>query len=156
MNYTQKGFSYVELNVCCCVMLLLAAICGPYLNNVKNTHCLSKEMRELYTNFQRAKIEAIKENTYVVFKHDDQGYEIFVDDGKDGGKKGDWKRQKGEKMLINHEFGNGVTVKESTFTAQRTRFTGRVAMKAGRIIIENDWGNQMQLVVNTIGRIRIE
>ncbi len=84
------------------------------------------------------------------------GYKIFVDNGEGAGKKGDWVRQDQERQLVDHQYKNGVTLTQTTFTANRTRFNGRVAMKAGRVILSNKNGSQIQLVVNTVGRFRVE
>ncbi len=152
----QKGFSLVEMNICIAIITVLAAVAFPSYAAVKQNLSLNKEMRLLHGYLQSAKIEAIKSNAYVVFKTIPEGYSIFVDDGANAGKSGDWERQAGEKTLIDRKYQDGISLSKTTFTANRTRFNGRVAMKAGRVILTNTDGSKKQLVISTVGRIRME
>lgn len=152
----QRGFSLLELKICCAVFSILVAVGYPFLGGVKQSMALREEISALYTSLQRAKIEAIKENSFVVFQIIPNGYSIFVDDGARGGKKGDWIRQNGEHQLTHHCYQDGISLAKTTFTANRTRFNGRVALKAGRVILTNRDGFKTELVVNTVGRFRVE
>lgn len=152
----QKGFSLVEVKVCCAIITVLACTSYPVFSNMQQSRALHKEIRTLYSNLQHAKIAAIKHNSYVVFKTTDSGYHIFVDDGNGGGSLGDWVRQPQEKQLAWHTYQEGISLERNSFTGNRTRFNGRVCMKAGRVILKNKDGAKTEIVVSTLGRIRVE
>ncbi len=152
----QMGFSLVEVKICCAITAILAVCSYPIFTSVQQSRALHKEIRVLYSSLQQAKVEAIKQNSFVVFKTTDKGYQIFVDDGNGGGKKGDWVRQPSEKQLTLHTYRDGISLEKTTFTGKRTRFNGRVCMKAGRVILKNGDGAKTQLVVSTLGRLRVE
>lgn len=151
----QNGFSLVEVNVCCAIISVLACTAYPFFNNMQQSRALHKEIRTLYSNLQHAKTEAIKHNSYVVFKTTASGYQIFVDNGNGGGGQGDWQRQPQEKQLALHKYQDGIALDKITFTANRTRFNGRVCMKAGRVILRNQDGARTEVVVSTLGRLRV-
>ncbi len=152
----QKGFSLVEVKVCCAIISVLACTAYPFFNNMQQSRALNVEIRTLYSSLQHAKIAAIKHNSYVVFKTTASGYQIFVDDGNGGSGQGDWQKQPHEKQLVLHKYQDGISLEKITFTGNRTRFNGRVCMKAGRVILSNEDGAQTELVVSTLGRIRVE
>ncbi len=152
----KKGFSLIEVNMVCVIVALLSAIAGPHLSGYKQSLYLNQEIRTLYGHLQNAKMEAIKANTYVVFQITPGGYVLFVDDGSGGGNRGDWVRQHGVRILVNHKYQNGVSLSRTTFPAARTRFNGRIGITAGRVVLENTKGSRTQLVANIIGRLRVE
>ena len=152
----QKGFSLLELKVCCAVLAVLACTSYPVFSNMQQSRALHKEIRTLYSNLQYAKIAAIKRNSYVVFKTTDSGYHIFVDDGNGTGSPGDWKRQPQEKQLVWHIYQEDISLDRNSFTGNRTRFNGRMCMKAGRVVLKSKDGAKTEIVVSTLGRIRIE
>lgn len=151
----QKGFSLVEVKVCCAIITVLACTGYPIFNGMEQSRALHHEIRTLYSNLQHAKIAAIKYNSYVVFKTIDSGYQIFVDDGNGGSGQGDWQKQPHEKQLTLHTYRQGISLEKITFTGNRTRFNGRVCMKAGRVILKNRKGKKTEIVVSTLGRIRV-
>lgn len=152
----QNGFSVIESMVCCAIIAVLTSISYPFLSGFKETHTLKQEMRTLYSNLQQAKVEAIKRNTFVACKINNDGYQIFVDSGECGGGPGDWERQGCEKQLVDYKYKNKVSLEKTTFSAERFRFNGRVGMKAGSMFLQNAAGRKSKLVIDVVGRIRIE
>ncbi len=152
----QKGFTLSELCICCAIISILAAISIPFFGKIQRSLALQTEIRQLYSNLQHARITAIKNNSYVVFKVDDKGYKIFVDDGAGSATAGDWIRQGQEKLLADQTYNDEVVFKDTTFTANRTRFTGTsCGIKAGRVILKNRDGKKTEVIVNVVGRIRV-
>lgn len=151
----QKGFTLFEINACCVIIAIVASIGLPALSKIKERFVLKSEAQILFRNLHLAKSEAVKHNDYVVFRIKNDSYEIFVDNGQSGGKGGDWKHQPGEKLLVSHSLKKGVTLAKSTFTSNKTRFTGTAGVKAGRVILQNTRGKQCEIVVSTVGRIRV-
>lgn len=151
----KNGFSLIEVNVCCILVAILAAVTYPFIGEIRQSAIFKNEVRTLYGNLQRAKIEAIKQNTYVVFSIKKEGYSIFVDDGAGGGIRGDWIRQKDEKNLTAHIFPDTVKMTGTTFTGARTRFSGKTGVSGGRVILQSSSGPKSEVVVSLVGRIRV-
>jgi len=151
----QKGFSLVELNMCLCIIAILSAVSFPGFNAFQESTHFKQEIRQLYGNLHKGKIEAIKNNSYVVFKLTSNGYSMFVDNGDGGGIRGDWEQQGGEKLLINHRYENEVTMPTTTFSASRGRFSPTSSVKPGRIVLKSGSGKQQEIVLSTAGRIRV-
>jgi prepilin-type N-terminal cleavage/methylation domain-containing protein len=70
----KRGFSLMELNVCCVVIAILAAVSVPLLKDMRQAAVFRSEVRQLYSSLQQAKIEAIKQNSPVVFTLSPEGY----------------------------------------------------------------------------------
>ncbi len=151
-----RGFSLIELNVCCVILAILCVTAYPVMGRVKQSMTFHQEIRELYGSLQRAKVEAIKHNSPVIFNLTDDGYSIFIDNGYGGGVRGDWEKQAGEKILLHHKYSPEVTMAATTFSKNRGGFNPRPGTKAGRIILENLSGQRHEIVLSNIGRIRTE
>lgn len=151
----QKGFSLGELNICCCIIAILSAISLPGFNAFQESSHFKQEIRQLYGNLHKGKMEAIKHNSYVVFNLTSNGYLMFVDNGDGGGVSGDWEKQGGERLLINHRYKNEVTMPKTTFSANRGRFSPTSSVKPGRIVLKSESGKQQEVVLSTAGRIRV-
>ncbi|RPI76928.1 MAG: prepilin-type N-terminal cleavage/methylation domain-containing protein [Desulfobacteraceae bacterium] len=65
-EYFCAGFSLVELMVVIAVISILMAIAVPAFFAWKPNYQLQRAARDLYSNMQKVKIEAIKRNTNVV------------------------------------------------------------------------------------------
>lgn len=151
----KKGFSLIELNVCCVLIAILSAISLPLFADMRQAAVFRKEVRQLYGSLQQAKVEAIRQNSPVVFTLSPEGYFIFIDNGADGGGRGDWIRQSGEEILHNHRYSRDVQMSATTFSGNRGRFRPRPGIAAGRIILEDASGSQQEVVLNVVGRIRV-
>ncbi|MEE4241500.1 MAG: GspH/FimT family pseudopilin [Desulfopila sp.] len=151
-----RGFSLVELNVCCVVLAILCVSAYPVIGRVKQSMVFHQEVHELYGSLQQAKITAIKSNSPVIFNLLPDGYTIFIDDGYGGGVRGDWEKQAGEKILLRHKYSSEVKMTATTFSNNRGGFNPRPGTKAGRIILENSTGKRQEIVLSSIGRIRTE
>jgi Tfp pilus assembly protein FimT len=143
------------LMVCLGIIGILMIIGSFSILNFNKSNRLRTEAYSLVCNLQRAKIEAVKENSDVVIQMFATGYQVFIDDGKGGGLAGDWIRQPQEKMLFSCVLTDGLVL-SNNFSSSRTRFTGRVGTKAGSITMTNSYGHQKKIIINTVGRIRVE
>ncbi|MBM9603168.1 pilus assembly FimT family protein [Desulfopila inferna] len=151
----KNGFSLIEVNVCCILVAILSAVSYPFIGEIRQSAIFKNEIRMLYGNLQRAKIEAIKKNSYVVFTVNNGGYFIFVDDGAGGGVREDWIRQQNEKILTAHVFSDTVKMAGTTFPGGRTRFSGKMGVSGGRVILQSKSGSRSEVVVSLLGRIRV-
>ena len=102
-----------------------------------------------------AKIQAIKENRYVVVQFAESGYKAFVDDGANGGIAKDWICQTGEREIAGHSNMNDLVL-TSNFPSDRMRFKGRVGIRAGSVIFSKDEKNVAKVVLSVTGRVRVE
>jgi Tfp pilus assembly protein FimT len=150
----KNGFSLIEVNICCMLVALLSAVSYPFIGEIHQSAIFKNEIRTLYGSLQKAKIEAIKQNNYVVFIVTQGGYSIFIDDGAGCGVRGDWIRQKNEKILTAHVFSDTVKMAGTTFPGGRTRFSGKVGVSGGRVILQSNSGSKSEVVVSLLGRIR--
>jgi type IV fimbrial biogenesis protein FimT len=151
----QKGFSLLELNICCAIMAIMISVAYPFLGEMRQSAHFRHELRELYGNLQYAKTEAIKQNSFVVFKVFAEGYTVFIDDGANGGIREDWEKQTGEQLLVNHRYSNDIQMISTTFVGNHGRFKPRPGIKGGTVILSNANGTQSAIILNMVGRIRI-
>lgn len=81
----NKGFTQVELLVVMAVIVVMAAIAGPAINDSMPGHRLKSAARDLYSNMRKAKLQAIKNNAEwaIVFDAANNKYYICSDDGAD-------------------------------------------------------------------------
>jgi hypothetical protein len=82
----------------------------------------------------------------------------YIDDGNNGGNKEDYIHQSGEQVLSDVTLGDRIkiAIPESTFTSQRTRFSGKPGISAGAVVLQGSNGNKSKVFVNIIGRVRVE
>lgn len=151
----MNGYSLIELNITLLIMLFVCLVGYPMLGVMHKREALHKEIRLLYGNMQKAKIEAVKRNGFTVFIAERDGYRIFDDNGNGSVGRGDWVRQPNEQVIVSHRFSDEVHMDHTTFTLHRTRFNGRVCMKAGRVVLEDSEGRQSEIVISPVGRMRI-
>ncbi|MCP3933614.1 MAG: hypothetical protein GY705_31490 [Bacteroidetes bacterium] len=150
----NRGVSVLELIICLSIISILGGISTPAFIKHKDNIILKAEVRKIVECLHKAKIEAIKTNSSVVFHLDGRNYSVFVDDGEGTAKKRDWIRQSEERQIYSGQVSKGITV-SSNFPYDRMRFNGRVGIKAGRYYIQNNSGKRMQVVLNVNGRVRI-
>ncbi len=151
----QKGVTLIEAVTCLVVISVLAALSAPAIAGYRERISLRTETRNLVSWLQQAKNEAIKTNSFVVLGVDDRQIFVFIDDGSGTAKPGDWIRQPEEKQIVAAPISEGIVI-TSRFPNNRMRFNGRVGIRAGRFFVTDNNGNQMQVVLNVMGRIRVE
>lgn len=151
----KRGFSLVESMTVLAIFSTVALFAYPAVGNWKDKQLLKGEVRQLYGAFQTAKIEAAKVNGHVALQFYPNGYDVFLDNGAGAGKKGDWVRHPEEHQFISYRFRQGIQL-VTNFRRNRTRFSGRFGNKAGTITINDSFGNSMKLIVNLVGRVRVE
>jgi Tfp pilus assembly protein FimT len=112
-------------------------------------------VNNLMGDLEMAKISAVKENNFVAVLFNPGGYRVFVD------KTNFWIQDADERLLRDRKLPAGVTFDlghpDWGFTSNRTRFNSRGrANIAGTAVIVNLDDQQRNVIVSTLGRIRVE
>jgi prepilin-type N-terminal cleavage/methylation domain-containing protein len=151
----RKGFTLIEVLVAVVIMSILSAIAYPQLRNWVRRAGFRSEVSQLVGYLHRAKMEAIKTNSFVVIDPDPNGYTIFVDNSSGPHEAGDWIRQEGEQLLVNCRLKDGITL-ANNFIKKKLRFSSQPGISAGKFTLKDIFGNEMDVIVNTVGRIRVK
>lgn len=151
----RKGFTLIEVSVVLAVLSVLSAIAYPSLISWAQKAEHRMEVSTLMGWLQRAKIEAIKTNSFVVIEATRHGYTIFLDDGNASGLAGDWVRQPGERLFVDCCLKDGMAI-TSNFPDNKARFSSRPGVTAGKFVVMDKEGNRMNVIISTTGRIRVQ
>ena len=164
-NYS--GFTMIELIVIMALISLIGAIAIPNIIVWRQNTQLSGAIRDVYSNFQKAKAEAIKRGTYCSATFTSDGYVIYVDSDKD------LELDPGEEVIAsiplsnygNVRFdtseggGDGLTFSNPTngiaFAADGLAKSA-VGFGLGSVYLKNDNNRTARLVVSSAGNIRLE
>ncbi len=149
----QKGFSLVETMVTAVVICVMSTFSYPSFIGLRLAIENQAVVDNLVADLNLAKFTAIKENSYVVMQLVKNGYVIFLDDGKGGGKEGDWILHEDEKLLLEKNLETSIQL-SSNFKKDHLRFRGVVGMSPGTITIENSKGKTSKIIINRVGRLR--
>ncbi len=152
---TKSGFSLVELISSVAVVATLSLVSYPAIESMKGEAVKRAEVREMVSSLMKAKVEAIKQNRFVVVQFSDSGYTAFVDDGANGGRAKDGIRQSGEREVAHHQNIAGLTL-STNFPADRMRFKGRVGIRGGTVIFASAEKPFAKVVLSLTGRVRVE
>ncbi|MDK9709494.1 MAG: GspH/FimT family pseudopilin [Desulforhopalus sp.] len=151
----SKGFTLSEVLMTLAIMSVVSAIGAPTLLNFSHRTEFRAEAANLVGWLNCARIEAIKTNSDVVIEANSSGYKIFVDNSRIPGRASDWSKQSDEKQLTHCQIKNGLTL-SSNFPNNKARFNGTPGVKAGRFILTDAGGNRIDVVINAVGRVRVE
>jgi prepilin-type N-terminal cleavage/methylation domain-containing protein len=148
----QKGVTLIEILCTLVIVSIISAIAYPPLLHLYRTASFMSEESELVSWLHMAKSEAVKTDSYVVIKAREKGYTIFVDNS---GTAPDWVREKNEHLLTDYTLKKGITLK-STFTRNRFRFGIKPGIKGGSFILKDLAGHHLKIIIDMIGRIRVQ
>lgn len=80
----QRGFTLVEIMVTLVIMAIAAALVSPAIMQMAPNMALKSAAQDLYSNLQRAKIAAIKENNPALVVINASSYSYYIDVNRDG------------------------------------------------------------------------
>jgi type IV fimbrial biogenesis protein FimT len=151
----SRGFSILELLVVLAVIAVVSAIVTPNFISWRNNAKMRGAVDNLMGDLEMAKIRAVKENNFVAVMFNPTGYRVFVD------KANFWVQDTDERLVRVRQLPAGVTFDLGNpnwgFTNNRTRFNSRGrANIAGTAVIVNREGRQRDVIVSTLGRIRVQ
>ncbi|MEA1866843.1 MAG: GspH/FimT family pseudopilin [Thermodesulfobacteriota bacterium] len=162
----QAGFTLVELMVVIVVIAILSAITVPNIIDWLPNYRLKSAARDLVSNFQKAKMEAVKENTDVIIQFTPGtylpagqvgSYKVFVDDAAPGAK---WVFDAGEPILAQVNMPKNVSLYTTTFAGDKTGFNSRALPIAppphdGNVTIRNNKSRYYKAVLSPVGHIKL-
>lgn len=151
----QKGFTLIEVLVSVAIVSIILAIAYPAFGSWCKRAGFRSEVSMLVGCLHAAKMEAVKTNSFVVIAADPTGYSAFVDNSPVPGETGDWMQQMGERLITRCRLKNGLNL-ATNFPDNKMRFSSGPGIKAGRFIFTGSDGRRTDVIVNTVGRIRVE
>jgi type IV fimbrial biogenesis protein FimT len=128
-RHGQAGFTMLELIMVTVVISILAAIALPNIIDWLPNYRLKAAARDMISNFQKAKMEAVKTNKDVIIQFTPGAYaasgqvgsyQIFVDDGSGGGTEGDGIQNGSERVLAQVTMPKNASLYSANFSATTT------------------------------------
>ena len=143
------GFSLFELLVVIAVIAVVSAIVTPNIISWRTNAKLRGAAGNLKGDLQMSKARAVRERTPVTVTFTATNYQVSYTD-KDGN----------TRILRNRQLPPGVRLDlDSTgfgWMGDQTRFNGRGIPIAGSAVLVNTKGDQKNIIVSALGRIRVE
>jgi prepilin-type N-terminal cleavage/methylation domain-containing protein len=152
----SSGFTAYELMVTIAIMAVIAAITMPPYLKWWRTSRLQSAVSSFTVDLEMAKIEAIRENAFVVVEFYPRSYKIFVDSDKDWG-------SGGENILLDRILPPSVSIDTANLTLptfnDKFRFNSRgipadiVSPQTINIIQAS---TNRQITINRLGNIHVQ
>ncbi len=161
-RHGQAGFTMLELMIAIGIIAILTAIAVPNIINWLPNYRLKAAARDLVSNFQKAKMEAVKTNTDVVITFTTGAYapsgqvgsyRIFVDDDSDG------IFDAGDRVLAQVTMPKNASLYDAnntTFTGDTTGFNSRaLPLKKGSVKIRNNKSRYYKASLSFAGNVKL-
>lgn len=149
-----KGFSLFELLVVLGIAAVLAAVTVPsILNNVPRFK-LKSAARTLVTDFQKAKMEAVKRNCTVEIRFSPGAYDAA---GKIGSYQIVEVKAGVDTVLLSRQMPEYVSLYATGFTGDKTGYTaqGLPSSAAGSVFMRNNKSTYYQLALSAAGHVSL-
>ena len=164
----KRGFTATELLVGIAIIAIAAALAVPDIIQWGPGHRLKSAARDVVSNLQRARLEAVKRNTnqvvirFTTGAYDPAGevgtYMIFVDDGAGGGVAADNIRNGTESILVQVTMPRHVSMTGANFLGNTwTGFSpSGLPSSQGNVVVQNNQADSHNVVLSPAGNIRIQ
>ena len=164
--HRQAGFTMVELMIVIAVIAILSAIAVPNIINSLPNYRAKAAARDMISNFQKAKMEAVKRNRDVVISFATGAYTpsghvgsylIFVDDNPSNGT-----FDAGEPVLAQVNMPKNVSLYDAnntTFTGDTTGYNSRGLPwnnRWGSVEIKNNKSRYYKALLSSAGHVRLQ
>lgn len=148
------GFTLMELMITIAIIGVMSTIALPSVMSWRENTQLQRAARDVYSDFQKAKSDAVKRNTWCSLDFTAGGYSVFVDANNNIG------FDAGEPVLTTlswSDYGT-ITVQSNTFPGSPMAFADDGLVRGalgGSIVLQNGRGDQTSVIVSQAGNIRI-
>jgi type IV fimbrial biogenesis protein FimT len=165
--HSQGGFTAMELMVVIGMIAILATVAVPNIISWLPNYRAKAAARDMISNFQKAKMEAVKRNTDVVITFTTGAYspgghvgsyQIFVDDGSGGGIAGDGIQNGSERILAQVNMPKNVSLYTTTFTGDTTGYSSRALPwnnRWGSVEIRNNKSRYYMASLSFAGHVKL-
>ncbi len=157
----QSGYSLMEIMTAIGILAISAAIAFPSLIGWRNKAQLGRAARDVYSNFQKAKIEAARRNTACTITFTANGYTVYIDANDS------WGPDSPPDTIINSTNWTqypGVSLAAIPFAAPAGSIvfapngfpndnTG--ALAGGTVLLNDQGGNTSSITLSPAGNVRI-
>jgi type IV fimbrial biogenesis protein FimT len=163
----NKGFSLIEIMTVIGILAILAGVATPSLISWRHNAQLRRATQDVYSNLQKAKVEAARRNTAITITFSANNYVVYVDANSD------WTYQDGEEIARPIAWSNyaGVSIDSSEGGGDGLSFANPIngiafgpngfptdntgALASGTVFIKNKKNKKSSIVVSPAGNIRI-
>ncbi|SHH95985.1 GspH/FimT family pseudopilin [Desulfofustis glycolicus] len=151
----QTGITLMEVVTAVSILAVLTLIATPPLLAWKKNAQLQGAVSRMAAGLQLGRTYALANREYVVLDFQSNHFLVFVDNGAGGAVAGDWLKTGDEQVLREYEFPSTIAC-STNFPSDRFRFKGFGRNQPGTIVMTQQGGNIAKVIVNVVGRIRVE
>lgn len=157
------GFTFIELLVVLSIISVLTAASVSNFIAELSSYRLRRATAGILSTLQRARLRAVKENSFVVVLFDPDGngrlegdYVAFVDSGDDASGDWEWQPEIGEALVAKERLPDGVQLTRTSFSHNRLRFNSRGHLMGinRSIFLKNSDGKTKKITVYASGNSR--
>ena len=149
------GFTLYELLVVLAILAIVTTIGTVSLYGIRERSRLSGIANTIKSDLNRGKIIAARNKGFVVLQVFGNYYDLFLDNGAGGAKAGDWQRERGEILISRRKIPPSISL-ETNYPGDHLRLRKSGRIRPGTFTLTNNSGRYIKVVINVVGRVRLE